>query len=56
MVEAAGGLGLVEEDRDSIRWGQEDGRAAGSEDVGGLPCQVVALGEEVVGGRSPSMF
>jgi hypothetical protein len=46
-------MGLVEADLYSIHWGQEDGRAADNEDVGGQPCQVEVLGEEVVEERNP---
>jgi hypothetical protein len=47
-------MGLGEEDPDSTRWGRGDGRAAGTEDVGGPPCRRVALAVVEVGGRSPS--
>jgi hypothetical protein len=46
-------MGLGEEDPDSTRWGRGDGRAAGTEDVGGPPCRRVALAVVEVGGRSP---
>lgn len=54
--EPAGGTDPAVEAHDSTRWGQEDGRAAGTEDVGGQPCQDAALGgeEEEEGEQSPS--
>jgi hypothetical protein len=46
--EVARGMGLVEEAPGSTRWGQGDGMAVDTEDVGGKPCRVGAPVDVVV--------
>jgi hypothetical protein len=53
---AGGGMHREEEGPEAIRLGLGDGTvaAAGTEDVGGRPCRVVALAVVVEEGKSPS--